>query len=72
MTFIVMLDRDEDGGWVVACPAIPGGFSQGRTKDEALANIKDAIRGCLEVRAELGKPLTVETGQVEVSSEVPA
>lgn len=66
MKFQVTLDRDEDGVWVVQCPSIPGCVSQGQTRDEALANIRDAIKMCLEVRAELGMPLTVETQQVEV------
>ncbi len=66
MLFNVTLDRDEDGVWVIECPSIPGCFSQGQTREEALENIKDAIKGCLEVRAELGMPLTVETKQVEV------
>lgn len=67
MKFVVSLDRDEDGAWVAECPAIPGCVSQGVTKDEALANVRDAIRGCLEVRAERGMPLTVETREVEVT-----
>jgi predicted RNase H-like HicB family nuclease len=47
------------GVYVVECPAIPGCVSQGRTKDEAIENIKDAIKLCLEVRAEQGLPLTI-------------
>jgi predicted RNase H-like HicB family nuclease len=66
MRFSVTLDRDEDGIWVVECPSIPGCVSQGQTKQEALENIKDAIAACLQVRAERGMPLTVETHQVEV------
>lgn len=66
MKFTVTLDRDEDGVWVVECPAIPGCVSQGRTKTEALEAIQEAIQLCLEVRAEYGLPLTVETRQVEV------
>lgn len=66
MKFLVSLDRDEDGVWVAVCPAIPGCVSQGATKGEALANARDAIRACLEVRAERGLPLTVETREVEV------
>ncbi len=66
MIFNVTLDRDEDGYWIVECPSIPGCFSQGDTKAEAIENIKDAIKLCLEVRAERGMPLTVETSQVEV------
>lgn len=66
MKFTVTIDRDEDGVWVVECPAIPGYVSQGTTKQEALGNIKEAIQLCLEVRAELGLPLTVETQQIDV------
>lgn len=66
MRFVVTIDRDEDGVWVVECPAIPGCVSQGATKAEALENVKDAIAACLAVRAERGMPLTLETQQVEV------
>ncbi len=66
MTFTVTIDRDEDGMWVVECPAIPGCFSQGKTKGEAMENVKAAIKTCLEVRTEQGLPLTIETQQVEV------
>ena len=68
MKFSVTIDRDEDGAWVVECPAIPGCISQGETKDEALENIRDAIYQCLQVRAERGSPLTVETRQFEVAA----
>jgi len=66
MKFQVTIDRDEDGIWIVECPAIPGCVSQGTTKQEALENIKEAISLCLEVRAEMGLPLTVETRLLEV------
>jgi len=66
MKFIVTINKDEDGVFVVECPAIPGCVSQGSTKEEALANIQEAIQLCLEVRAERGLPLTIETWQVEV------
>jgi predicted RNase H-like HicB family nuclease len=67
MKFVVTLDRDEDGAWIAECPSIPGCASQGGTREEALANISEAIAACLEVRAELGMPLTIETRQVEVA-----
>ncbi len=67
MRFNVTLDRDEDGVWIAECPSIPGCVSQGKTKGEALENVKEAIQMCLEVRAEQGLPLTVETRQVEVT-----
>jgi predicted RNase H-like HicB family nuclease len=60
MKFTVTFDRDEDGLWVVECPAIPGCVSQGKTKEEANETIKDAIKLCLNVRAERGMPLTIE------------
>ena len=63
---MVTVDRDEDGAFVAECPAIPGCVSQGHTEKEALENIQDAIRQCLEVRAELGMPLTVVVHQVEI------
>lgn len=67
MKMTVTIDRDEDGVWIVECPSIPGCVSQGDTKDAALANIREAIALCLEVRAEQGLPLTIETRQVEVA-----
>ncbi|HEX7575906.1 MAG TPA: type II toxin-antitoxin system HicB family antitoxin [Candidatus Methanoperedens sp.] len=45
----VVLEEDEEaGGFVVSCPSLPGCFSQGDTKEEALENIKEAIQACLE------------------------
>jgi predicted RNase H-like HicB family nuclease len=66
MKFLTTLERDEDGVWIAECPSIPGCVSQGNTRDEAVANIREAIAACLEVRAERGLPLTIETQQVEV------
>ena len=67
MKLPVTLERDETGMVVAECPAIPGCVSQGRTEDEALANIRDAAIGCLEVRAEQGLPLTVRTVEIELA-----
>jgi predicted RNase H-like HicB family nuclease len=65
MKLLVTLERDESG-WIVAeCPSIPGCVSQGKTEEEALANIREAIQACLEVRA--GLPLTVRTVEIDVS-----
>jgi len=67
MKLIVTLERDETGMIVAQCPAIPGCVSQGRTEEEAVANIREAIRACLEARAANGMPLTIATREVEVS-----
>lgn len=68
MRFNVTLDRDEDGIWIAECPSIPGCVSQGKTNQEAVENVKEAIALCLEVRSEKGLPLTIETQQVEVAA----
>jgi predicted RNase H-like HicB family nuclease len=49
--FPVILTPDEDGGFVVECPVIPGCISQGDTRDEALEHIREAIELCLENQA---------------------
>ena len=67
MKLLVALDRDETGMIVVECPSIPGCVSQGRTEEEALANIREAIEACLEARAANGMPLTVAVREVEVT-----
>jgi predicted RNase H-like HicB family nuclease len=64
---IVTLERDETGTTVAQCPAIPGCVSQGRTEEEALANIREAIQACIEARVEAGMPLTVATREIEVA-----
>ena len=47
--FKVFLEPDSDyGGYVVACPSLPGHYSQGKTVSEALANIREAIELVLE------------------------
>ena len=66
MRFMITILRDEAGVYIAECPAIPGCVSQGRTEEEAQQNIQEAIKECLEVRAEKGMPLTITTRQVEV------
>ena len=67
MKLIVTFQRDETGMIIAECPAIPGCVSQGKTEDEAIANIKEAIQGCIEVRLAEGMPLTVATREIEVT-----
>ena len=53
MRYKVIVTRDlEDGGFVAECPAIRGCVSEGDTVEAALANIKEAVEGCLETLAE--------------------
>ena len=67
MRLIVTLQRDETGMIVAECPAIPGCVSQGHNEEEAIRNIQEAIRGCLESRVAHGMPLTVAVREVEVA-----
>ena len=66
MKFVITIFQDEDGMFIAECPSIPGCVSQGKNEQEAVESIHEAIRECLEVRAEKGMPLTVATRQVEV------
>jgi predicted RNase H-like HicB family nuclease len=67
MKLIVTIERDETGMIVVECPAIPGCISQGKTEEEAIANIREAIQACVEARLANGLPVTVVTREIEVS-----
>jgi predicted RNase H-like HicB family nuclease len=68
MKLLITIYPDEDGVFIAECPSIPGCVSQGKTEEEAEQNIRDAIKECLEVRAEKGLPLTVTMREAEVVS----
>ena len=51
----------EDGYWVVECPSLPGCISQGRTREEAVANIQEAIRGYIAVLEQDHLPVPQES-----------
>jgi predicted RNase H-like HicB family nuclease len=58
----VVLEKDEDvGGFVVYCPTLKGCVSQGETEEEALENIKDAIRTCLQALEDLERQKGMRT-----------
>ena len=67
--FPVIFQQDEDGFIVVSCPALPGCHSQGRTKEEAIANIKEAIQGYIASMRKQGEPIPsiTEVEEVEVA-----
>lgn len=66
MRFLVTIEQDEAGYYVVDCPALPGCVSQGQTREEALANIQEAILASIETRRAQGLPDHVEVREVEV------
>lgn len=57
---------ETDEGWAVSCPELPGCHSQGKTRDEAVAAIEDAIRLWLQVEAEESGIKRVETLELTV------
>ena len=56
----VVIYAGEDGFWVAECPSLPGCISQGQTKEEAVANIKEAIQGFIGALQEDGLPVPEE------------
>jgi len=69
MKFTVIVEPEEDGGYSVHCPALPGCSSQGDNTEEALTNIKEAILGVLKARHQEGIPLPSETPEI-ISEEI--
>lgn len=69
MKFRVTIESDEGGVFVAECPALPGCISQGKTRDEAMANIRDAIQGYVESLKKHGEPIPapITEAVVEVS-----
>jgi len=70
--FTAVVERDEDGVFISSCPALQGCHSQGDTYEEALENLKDALKVYLEAKLSLGEPIPVEIGvdRVEVNVEI--
>ncbi len=64
--YTIVIERDEDGLYVASVPAIQGCYTQGETYEEALENIKDAIKLHIEARRAIGEPVPVEVAIDEV------
>lgn len=70
MKFRVVIEPDEDGVFVAECPSLPGCVSQGKTREEALTNVKDAISGYLASLRKHDEPVPLPITEEVV--EVPA
>jgi len=57
----IIVEQDEDGVYIASCPALKGCYSQGDTIEEAVENIKDAIRLHIEARKIVGEPIPIWT-----------
>ena len=68
MKLRIIIEQDEDGTFVAECPNLPGCVSQGKTRVEAVRNIKDAAKGYLESLKKHNEPIppSIEEEIVEV------
>jgi len=72
-TYSVVLVPQPEGGFFVECPALPGRYSQGQTREESLLNIRVAIELVLDDLRAMGKPIPTPTqpptkAQVQVAA----
>lgn len=68
MKLRITLEQDEDGTFVVECPTFPGCISQGKTREQAIENIKDALMGCVESLKRHHEPIppSIEEEVIEI------
>ena len=69
MKYRVIIEQDEDGMFVVEVPSLPGCISQGKTREEALENIKEAVELYLESLKDYNEPipLPIEEEIIEIA-----
>lgn len=70
MKYTVLIRSGNEGGFVATVPALPGCVSQGRTRRQAVRNVKEAIEAYIEALLEDGLPVPVEAGAETVDVEV--
>lgn len=69
MRYTVVLEQEPDGGYVVSVPALPGCVSQGDSREDALANIREAIQLYVDDCRAAGDPVPTEAGKEIVEVE---
>jgi predicted RNase H-like HicB family nuclease len=67
MRQVILYPDREDGGWVAEVPSLPGCVSQGETRDEAMANVREAIEAWIEAAKSLGREIPPATTDVEIA-----
>jgi predicted RNase H-like HicB family nuclease len=60
LRYLINLEKNEDGGYTITVPVLPGCITQGDTWEEAVANAQEAISGYIDTLKELGKPIPLE------------
>jgi len=71
MSYTVILEQEPDGGYVAIVPALPGCVSQGKTRAEVMANIREAAELYIEDCLAAGDPVPTEAGKEFVELKVP-
>jgi predicted RNase H-like HicB family nuclease len=71
MGYTVILEQEPDGEFVALVPALPGCVSQGATRQEAMANIREAIELYVEDCIAAGDPVPNEAGKEFVELQTP-
>ncbi len=70
MKYTVIIEKGRESGFVAHCPALKGCVSQGKNKDEAVSNIKEAIEAYVEALEQDGLPIPTEVGREMVEVEI--
>lgn len=60
LRYLINLEKNEDGGYTITVPVLPGCITQGDTWEQAVANAQEAISGYIDTLKELGKPIPLE------------
>ena len=70
MKYRIMLEIDENGTFVAECPSLPGCVSEGKSREEAIRNIKDAIKGYIESLRKHNEPVppSIDEEVVEINA----
>jgi predicted RNase H-like HicB family nuclease len=63
---VILFPDHEDGGWVVEVPSLPGCISQGDTREEAIANVRDAIATWIDGAEQVGMAIPEDLLDVQV------
>jgi predicted RNase H-like HicB family nuclease len=66
MRQVILYPDHEDGGWIVEVPSLPGCVSQGETREEALANVRDAIETWIDGARDVGMDVPADNFEVQL------
>jgi predicted RNase H-like HicB family nuclease len=71
MGYTVILEQESDGEYIAVVPSLPGCVTQGATRNEVMANIREAIQLYIEDCVAAGDPVPTEAGKEFIELQVP-